>query len=153
MSSWHTRNEIFSVLPISQLRTLNIKHVISDLELTCDLSSIIYLTIYRCDYDRLWKILNNATRLNYLKTDIVDVDTDTFNDSYSTNHNSTSLKQLILMDFDGRFSDVVEILKQTPNLNSLTIASSRDQNMMDACKWEDLITSSLSFLKVFQIPF
>ena len=53
------------------------------------------------------------------------------------------------MDFHGRFFDLVEILEQTPNLNSIRIASSRDQNMMDACKWEDLITSVLPFLKVF----
>ena len=153
ISSWNTRNEIFSVLPISQLRTLNIKHVISDLELTYNLSSIIYLTIGRCDYERLWKILNNAIRLNYLRVETVDVDTDTVNDSYSTNYSSINLKQLILMDFDGKFSDLAEILKQTPNLNSLTIASSLDQDMMDACKWEDLITSSLSFLKVFRFHF
>ena len=155
ISSWNTKNEIFSVLPISQLRTLNMKHIISDLDLTYDLSSIIYLTIYRCDYDRLCRVLNNATRLNYLKIEHFGeyTDWDTYTNLYAINRDYTNLNKLILMDFHGKFCDLAEILKRTSNLKSLTINVPFDKDMIDACKWEDLITSSLPFLKVFKFHF
>jgi hypothetical protein len=45
------------------------------------------------------------------------------------------------------------ILKQTPNLKSLTIGSDNNPDMIDADRWKHLITSSLPYLNIFKFKF
>jgi hypothetical protein len=97
------------------------------------------------------QILNKASNLRYLK--IQSINACINKNSYSTDSHSTGLRKLIIMHFNGKFCDLVEMLKQTPNLKSLTINAPSDKDMIDAYKWKDLITSSLPFLKVFKFYF
>jgi hypothetical protein len=45
------------------------------------------------------------------------------------------------------------ILKRTPNLNSLIISAHNNLHIIDADQWEDLISSSLPYLKIFEFNF
>ena len=46
------------------------------------------------------------------------------------------------------------LLMETPQLRSLTIdANSNDSDLIDACVWEDLITTSLPHLNIFKFKF
>jgi hypothetical protein len=63
------------------------------------------------------------------------------------------LKQLTINDFIGQFDDLIPLLKQTPNLKSLIIFAKNNRDMVDACQWEHLITSSLPRLTIFKFIF
>src|SRR5689334_17247497 len=63
------------------------------------------------------------------------------------------LKQLIMGNFEDEFNDVVRILNQTSNLRSLTIDANNNIHMIDACQWQQLITSSLPHLNIFKFKF
>jgi hypothetical protein len=145
-------SEIISELPTSQLRTLILPQITSELKLMYEYSPIVNLTIYKCDFDDLCQILYNAPLLKYLKVRIVYVDSYSKmrKSSYSTIPHATDLRQLILMYFDGEFFDLEVLLKQTPKLESLTINASSDNGLIDAYRWEDLITSSLPHLNIFK---
>lgn len=57
------------------------------------------------------------------------------NDEYSTAQQpAIHLKQFIINNFNGYFRDVNIILKQTPNVYSLTINNGSNVDMIDADK-------------------
>jgi hypothetical protein len=79
--------------------------------------------------------------------------TSTNNQQYSTDHHALHLKQLIINRCECRLQDFAMVVKQTPNLKSLTVFADYNENMIDAGRWEHLITSSLSYLKTFKFKF
>ena len=143
-------NEIFSELSISQLQTIKIAQLPIDLEFKTKLSLITNFTISYCYLNELCDILNNASNLKYLKVEQIIgswIDTST-EDGYCV-----TLKRLIILSFEGQFDDLAIILKQTPNLKNLTITAYNSKNLIDACQWEQLITSSLLHLQTFKFIF
>ncbi len=59
---------------------------------------------------------------------------------------------MIICNFWGSFSDFETFVKLTPNLKSLTI-SGGEKDMIDAARWERLITFSLPYLDIIQFMF
>jgi hypothetical protein len=150
IDSTNGTHEILSALPTLQLQTLVVPELRADLKFSYKLSTVTNFTISRCYLYELCDILNNISSLKYLKVEYVL--------PYSASMSSkegccTNLKQLILMSFEGEFDDLVMILKQTPNLKSLTINSYNNRNLIDAYKWEQLITSSLPYFSTFKFKF
>ena len=72
----------------------------------------------------------------------------------TTTPSGLRLKQLIIDDFKGYFECLEKLLKtQTPNLKRLKVSASNNQEIIDAPRWERLITSSLPYLSRFQFIF
>ncbi|CAF1427017.1 unnamed protein product [Rotaria sordida] len=150
IDSVHRINELFSVLPISHLRTLMIPTLPQDLKFTCEFSSIINLTIVDCYLNELFQILKTASKLKYFNVQQL---SEKGRRLMNKDLHSTNLKQLIIMDFAVKFDNLRIILKQTPNLQSLTINVYNNINLIDAIQWEQLISSSLSYLDIFKFKF
>jgi hypothetical protein len=148
-------NEILSILHLCKIHTLTAPKLFSDTEIIYDISSIINLTIFICNTDELSQILNNGSRLKYLNVQIVYKcwRNTTENNKYSTKHHAIKLNQLVITQFSGVFGELVKILKQTPNLKSLTICSDNNIEMIDADQWQHLISSSLPDLNIFKFKF
>ncbi|UJR12615.1 hypothetical protein I4U23_016790 [Adineta vaga] len=147
---------IMPYLPISQLHTLMIPLLpfpesISDNQF----SSIIHLSIYNCNLDDLFIVLNNASKLNYLK--IVNIYYLYINQR--TNHGRciksplNNLKTFYIDDYYGALPCLFTFLEQTPNLKNLIITRYNDPIIINASKWQNLITSSLPHLKNFKFTF
>jgi hypothetical protein len=151
IESFHVETkEIISALPMSELRTLTVPLLISGLELTCELSMIIRLTIYQCHSDKLCEILDRASSLKYLTVQILSRD---MGSPMKKGLSATNLKRLIIMDFQDKLDNLTMIFRQTPNLKSLTLNASFDKDQIDAHQWKELITNFLLYLNIFKFKF
>jgi hypothetical protein len=117
---------------MSQLRTLLIERLPRDLKFIGELSSITYLTISTCSLNELWLILHRALRLKYLNLQRIreshkNIMSKLAHDA--TNRPARYLKQLIMVNFECGFDNLIQILKRTPNLKSLIISSDGDMNI------------------------
>jgi hypothetical protein len=54
------------------------------------------------------------------------------------------LRQLIINSYVYTFEDFQMFVKQTPNLKSSTLFDNVKIDMIDACRWKDLITSLIT---------
>ncbi|CAF0875534.1 unnamed protein product [Adineta steineri] len=147
--------EILCTLPLSQLRTLIIPKLPRNLKLMDKASSITNLTISFRDFDDLSLIFNSISKLKYLKIENIQrfyssIETKNI---YSINNYATYLNKLIITKFRAGVDDLFILLKQTPNLRSLTINALFNRYRINADEWEDLINSSLSYLSVFKFNF
>jgi hypothetical protein len=145
-----------SKLPIFQLQILTVPNLFWEDQLLEDISSIINLTITYCNLNEFHQILTIADRLNYLNVSIVRRQSEipAEDDKYfGTTSHVIHLKRLIIGNYEHYFEDIVMILQRTINLKSLTLHAIGDDNMIDASKWEHLITSYLPYLKIFNFIF
>ncbi|CAF1006676.1 unnamed protein product [Adineta steineri] len=150
-------NEIISVLVMTQLQTLFIpmqllRESIPDI----NFSSIMHLSIYKCNFDVLFILFNNAPKLNYLKIKHISGNTSnvTTDDIRCIANPANNLKTLHIDGFDNNADYLFSLLKRTPNLENLIILCSHyDQNMTNANVWQSLITTSLPHLKNFKFKF
>jgi hypothetical protein len=126
-----------------------------NLKLIDEASSVINLTISYCESHDLYQVLNSASKLKYLLVEYV-------RQSYpslktrnicSIHKYATNLNKLIITKFKSGVDDLFIILKETPNLKSLTIHAVFDNDRIDGREWEDLIISSLPYLNVFKFYF
>jgi hypothetical protein len=69
------------------------------------------------------------------------------------NHCATHLKKLILIEFYENFENFEMLIKQTPNLQSLTLKSNYVTSIIDAHRWENLITTFIPQLTIFKFEF
>jgi hypothetical protein len=159
-----------SMLPlISQLTSL---HLIDsdDIILTCSLTSslrilsiptlqsiripfsITNLTISYCSFDELLhQLFKNAPMLKYLKIFYIsECDKSMINHSKLVHYQAVHLKELILWNFEYKFQDFERLVKFLPKLTHLELYGNYDIDMIDANRWEKLITSSLSYLNIFK---
>ncbi len=67
--------------------------------------------------------------------------------------NAIHIKALVIDEFNCEFEDFGLFVKQTPNVKNLVICVNRNLDMIDACWWEHLITSSLLYLNIFKFKF
>jgi hypothetical protein len=111
------------------------------------------LTLSVCSLDDLYQLFRCAPNLQYLKIEKIKKNpTCLQNKTYLTDGHTVHLKQLIMYNFNDNFDRIIMLLKQTPNLRSLTI-SGINTDMIDAWRWEYLITSLLPQLAVFRFKF
>jgi hypothetical protein len=162
-----------SMLPlISQLSSL---HLIDsdDIILPCSLTSnlrilsiprlqsiripfsITNLTISHCSFDELLhQLFKNAPMLKYLKIFYIsEYDKSMINHSKLVHYQAVHLKELILWNFEYKFQDFERLVKFLPKLTNLELYGNYDIDMIDANRWEKLITSSLSYLNIFKFIF
>jgi hypothetical protein len=137
----------------SKLRKLSILQLDWFLWNNEKLSSITNLTLFVCNLDNFYYLLEYVPMLKYLHIhnieDFHDRNTKTSFNSRCNLH----LKQLIINNFSSTFEDFEMYVKQTPNLRSLTISALDTKDMIDAYRWEQLITSCLSKLTRFKFEF
>jgi hypothetical protein len=118
-------------------------------------SSITHLTLDECDLNDFYYLSKHAPMLKYLCINRIQYKKYPFNKDTKESFNGQGylhLKQLILNDFQDSFDDFEMFVKLTPNLKSLTISPWHD-DMIDANRWERLITSSLPYLDIFKFDF
>jgi hypothetical protein len=116
------------------------------------LFSITNLTLIQCDLDEFYWLLEYAPMLKYLH--IVHLyHWGEIKEEFFYGQSNLNLKQWIIDDFSGTIDDFEIFVKQTPNLKRLTITTNYNKNILDADKWEQLITSSLPYLNVFKFYF
>lgn len=147
---------IIPMLPISQLQTLIIPFAsfpksLSDIQL----SSIIHLSISGFHLHELFVILNNASKLNYLKVENI-TDNKRIRSENDDAHNNTpanNLKTLHIDWFQNSIFYLFMLLERTPKLENLILLRTEDPNMINADKWQNFITFSLSHLKNFKFSF
>jgi hypothetical protein len=137
-------------LLLYKLRTLTIPYLCQSVFDTHPISSIINLTICQCSSYHFYHLLKQFSKLKYLHVNHVK---DIFFKEIDTCQYGIHLENLILDRFDDQFKNFEIFLKQTPNLKSLTILNPIGDDMIDAYRWEHLITSSLPYLNIFKFKF
>ncbi|CAF1309651.1 unnamed protein product [Adineta ricciae] len=116
--------------------------------------SLTHLTLSNCSCFDLSHLLEYAPMLNYVNCHQL-----SFHSRWSywfsnfNNHKAVYLKKMSLTGFFAPFEYIEILTKQTPNLTNLTISSVVNTDIVDADRWQSLITSSLSRLKVFKFSF
>lgn len=159
---FHTDNntieKLFRMLPKIHLQTLTFPRLFFHFESTSEFLSITKLIIAQCGLYQLHQFMINIPHLKYFKIEH-------FNKTYSFiwdylkrlpyDYYMAELNDLIIMNCEDQFENIASILKRTPNLNNLTIATygNTDQDMIDANLWQTLIDSSLPYLNNFQFVF
>jgi hypothetical protein len=140
-------------LPLSQLQTLSISTIDSSVKDIHDTSSIINLTITECSLTNLYELLKHIPMLKYLNIHQINSSSSRNTDSYPRDRCALHLKQMIIGEFKDEFNALEIFIKQTPNLKSLTISATNNIDIIDACRWEHLITSSVPYLDSFKFKF
>jgi hypothetical protein len=138
-----------------KLQTLSISYIESfDRSWDRIISSITNLTLYRCrDLRDFYYLLEYAPMLKYLRINVISCDKYSFYGASNNEPYGLHLKQLIIDECWNSFNAFEMFVKQTPNLKSLTISTFDNNDMADADKWEQLITSSLHYLDIFKFNF
>jgi hypothetical protein len=103
----------------------------------------------------LFHLFKSLSRLKYLSIGILDIGYDilTIDQLHLTNNHAVHLKRLVIDEFRDEFNLLEILLQRTPNLKQLTISVTDNIEMIDACRWERLITVSLPCLNVFNFTF
>ena len=112
--------------------------------------SITNLTLQSCDLNSFHYLSKHVPMLKYLHINQFHGSKDLSNKN--TKQSCLYLKQLSIDYFGYSFDDFETLMQFTPNLKILTI-SAYDRDMIDAIKWERLITSSLPCLDILQFEF
>ena len=147
-------NKILAVLSLSNIRTLSIQTLQSLLNHINEDSKITHLTISKCSLDELYQLFNYTSMLKYLNIKLVSKNY--FAQKFKTDtdkHNAVHLKQLIIEEFKYQFNDLEMFVKFIPNLKSLSISALYNSDLVDADRWEQIITSSLPSLQIFKFIF
>ena len=147
-------NSILPILPKSTVRIFSIPTLPPFLTYITQPTIITHLTISGCSLDTLCQLFDYVLNLNYLNIHIL---CKTYSlvkiHTYITNHDAIHLKHFIIGDFKYSFETFEILVKYTPNLKSLSICSFYQTDMIDADRWESLITSSLPSLQIFKFIF
>ena len=138
-------SKLQSSIPISNLRTLSLK---SNLSFVQNPISIKNLTLSNMSLNEICRLFVYTPLLQYLKVSYIR--DKLLRAEYHQSPRPGHLRQLILADFRPMFDDLTHFLQDMSNLRSLTIDSSSDRRMVDASRWEELITFSLPLLQTFQ---
>ena len=143
---------------MSHLQILTVPRIMHDNKLICDISSLTSLTIKTCNANQIHVILNNAHTLKYLK--ILDVPRPNEmmyrvgEDNSFLQRHAFHLKQLDLSVSEVDCSNIFMILKRTVNLEKLRLSiRGLLLAVFNVNEWEQMITSSLSCLRVFEFDF
>jgi hypothetical protein len=145
---------ILTSLPTSTIQTLSIPTLTDDLSLKHPFTSLVNLTISCCSIENLCHFFIYSPRLQYLSIkSIFQYDYRIIDESRLTNDSAVHLKRLAIHSFQDEFDFLEILLKRTPNLKLLMISASDNMDIIDAWRWQNLITTSLSHLDVFEFKF
>ena len=153
--SLHRTDTILSTPPSSNVRKLDVPEFSTGTLFTQKSLLITHLTVSSCNVNDLSEVFKYAPMLKYLKVTSLKDDYHVSNGFNLTNPMAVSLTQLNLRTYHVEFNHVEMILKQTPNLKILTLHADCSDNkyMIDANRWENLISSSLPHLHIFRFHF
>ena len=117
--------------------------------------SITNLSIPNCSLSQLLtQLFRCIPMLKYLNIqNISESYTSTADYSNDITHQAVHLKELIILNFEYRFNDLERLIKHTPNLIRLELCGRVGLDMIDANRWESLITNSLIYLDIFKFIF
>jgi hypothetical protein len=145
---------IITRILMSKLQTLALQQFWVDLEPDDTIHSITSLTLSYEILDRLYELLKNLPMLKYLNCSVIeDYPSRPTTRIDLGDYRSIHLKQLVMMKFECCFDELEMFMKYTPNLKILTISADNNEEMIDAYRWENLITSSLPQLAIFKFKF
>lgn len=154
MNCGNHAHEFLSTVSFSNLQQLSILGTDYDSRRLFAPSTITHLTLSYYYFDNSWKLFKNLPLLKYLKILYVRECSSHryYRESFQTNKN-IYLNKIIINNFQCSF-DILELfLNQTPYLEHFTIGSRNNIELIDAARWQRLITTSLSQLKRFQFEF
>ena len=135
------QNELQSLLPIDNLLTLSIN---SNLILIGKTIPMISLTLFSLSLNEICRLFPYTPFLQYLN--VSQVRDRRLSTEYHQSTRPAHLKQIIVTYFRPKFNDLTHFIQDMSNLQSLTVGSSNDNDMLDASRWERLIQHSLPSL-------
>ena len=133
------------LIPIDTLQTLSIDSNLIFVERTISIKSLM---LDRLSLNEICRLFQYTPLLRYFK--VSSIREEIFEAEYHRFPRPPHLTDLNLGYFKSTFNDLTHFLQNMSNLRSLTIHDSKDENMVDASRWEELITSSLPRLKDFR---
>jgi hypothetical protein len=93
-------------------------------------------------------------KLRYLSIERIDSRTWRTTDKVVLLHDHpVHLQRLLIHSFDDEFDSLETLLQRTPNLKLLMVSNYYDPDIVDASRWQRLITTSLPLLDVFKFKF
>ncbi|CAF1081859.1 unnamed protein product [Rotaria sordida] len=116
-------------------------------------SSIIKLRASQSSLNNLYEIFEYAPMIKYLNLQRIREDYILMDNMYFNTDYVSHLKQLIIGRYSNKFLYFEMFVKQTPYLESLTIFFEYKEDMIEVCRWEQLIQLSLSYLQNFNFIF
>ena len=141
-------SKIFASLPASNIRTLSLKSL--DSSVTHAFTSLVNLTVSNCSTEQLCVCFIHSPMLQYVRIESL---TNYRDSPRPTDCHAVYLKRLSIKTLQQEFNSVETLLQRTPNLKTLIINSSAIDELVDACRWQHLITSFLPNLNNFQFKF
>jgi hypothetical protein len=145
---------ILTSLPTSTIQTLSIPTLTDDLSLKHPFTSLVNLTISRCFVKDLCHFFIHSPNLEYLNIEhFYTYHESIIDEPHLTNDSAIHLKQLAIHNFNNEFELLEILFKRTPNLKLLMICANDNIEIIDASRWQNLITTSLSHLDVFEFKF
>ncbi|CAF0927831.1 unnamed protein product [Adineta steineri] len=114
---------------------------------------ITSLTIKRCYFNDIYQLFKYVPMLNYLHIERFNSARDRRNEINHISVCAFYFKQFIVYYSEVGFEIFECLLKQTPNLEILTIDNSCGVDMTDDNRWQNLIQSSLHHLNIFKFQF
>ncbi|CAF1478778.1 unnamed protein product [Adineta ricciae] len=151
-------NTIFISLSIDTIHTLSISTIPSNLAFILQFPSIINLIISYCSLKDLSRFFTHVPKLENLEVNVVFREDDDDEDDatikpFVIDGSVMHLKQIRINIFEGEFDELEALLNQSKNLQSLTISTIDNFEIIDADRWQQLITSSLPCLRRFNFRF
>jgi len=148
-------NKLRALLPAATLQTLSLSDRNFDLTITDQFTSVVHLTLADWYYTDLYDLCKYLPNLQYLSIGSLHRDYwyRNIDEPRQNIEHVVHLKRLVINDCKVTF-DVLEILLgQTPNLKLLQISVYYDIEIINASRWQHLITSSLPVLDIFKFEF
>ncbi len=147
-------NNILNSLPTSTIETLSIPRLAVDLTLIHKFTSLINLIVFNCCIEALCYFFKYSPNLQNLSVDYnYQYGNIIFDELRLTTEHAVHLKRLVIKRFEGKFELLEPLLKRTPNLKFFMISADYNNNIVDAWRWQNLITTSLPSLKIFKFIF
>jgi thiol-disulfide isomerase/thioredoxin len=147
-------DKVLNPLSTSTIQTLSIPILAENLVLAHPFTSLVNLNLSLCsvaDWCHFCKYLPELRSLSiesiYYGNQLI---TETVRLSY--NH-AIHLKRLVIHNFVDEFDSLEILLQRTPNLKFLMISNTYNADIVNAGRWQRLITTSLPFLDVFKFKF
>lgn len=132
-------------LPLNNLTALSIDSTLFSVKTTIPIK---YLTLSNLRLHEICRLFPYTPSLKYLK--VSQIPDDIFKVECHQSFRPAGLKELVLLNFRSTFDHLTHFLQNMSNVRRFTLVSTRDRNILDADSWEELITSSLPYLRDFR---